>query len=159
VPHIHTSCANRDATKGDALLAGFRAARNIIVMMDAADGSTSPGRNPLFLQAVIAGRMSPKARASFRGAAGADILPRGAREGTTSLCFTFVNLLFQVQYSDLCYGFNAFRPGSLACIDMHSTGFEVEALLTATIPGRQVTSPRCNYGIRAFTASAAPPDP
>jgi hypothetical protein len=41
-----------------------------------------------------------------------------------------VNLLYWVRFSDLCYGYNAFWSYCLACIELDSTGFEVETQLS-----------------------------
>jgi glycosyltransferase involved in cell wall biosynthesis len=114
--------------KGNALLEGFRAARGDILVMIDADGSTDPEEIPLFVQAVLAGADVAKGSRFMTGGGSSDITV-WRKAGNDFLCFV-VNWLFHVQYSDLCYGYNAFRRSCLSYIDMGSTGFEVEALLT-----------------------------
>jgi hypothetical protein len=44
-----------------------------------------------------------------------------------------VNLLFWTQFSDLCYGYNAFWKHCLDAIEIDCDGFEVETLLNLRI--------------------------
>ena len=44
------------------------------------------------------------------------------------------NKLYNVQLTDLCYGFFAFRRNYLDHLDLHSAGFEIEEIILATSP-------------------------
>ena len=67
--------------KGNALRAGFAAARGDIIVMIDADGSTDPREIPVFISTLMAGADFVKARGSCRGA-GRPISPRYASSAT-----------------------------------------------------------------------------
>jgi hypothetical protein len=113
--------------KGDALVAGFAAATSdIIVAMDA-DGSTD-GREILrFVSALTAGADFVKG-SRFASAGRSDDITPLRRYGNRALS-TLVNSLFATQYTDLCYGYNAFWTRHLAALHLDAPGFEIEALM------------------------------
>lgn len=125
--------------KGDALAAGFAAARGeLIVMMDA-DGSNDPAEIPTFVAALRAGADYAKGSRFVVGGGSSDLTPV-RRTGNRILC-GLVNLLYGKRYSDLCYGFNGVRAAYLSQLDVACEGFEVEALLTCQVAraGLEVT--------------------
>jgi glycosyltransferase involved in cell wall biosynthesis len=113
--------------KGDALRVGFAAcAGEIIVTLDA-DGSTDPREIPLFVEALLRGNDFAKGSRCILGGGSHDFSPL-RRLGNYGLR-TLVNLLFWTQFSDLCYGYNAFWKYCLDYIEIDSDGFEVETLV------------------------------
>jgi len=110
--------------KGAALRAGFDAASgDIIVMMDA-DGSMDPAEILSFVHAIEAGYEFVKGSRSVPGG-GSEDLTWLRRFGNRALT-TAVNVLFLVPFSDLCYGFCAFRKDRLDDLALNSRGFEFE---------------------------------
>lgn len=110
--------------KGEALRAGFRAARgDIIIAMDA-DGSMSPHEIPLYLCLFEHGFDFVKGSRFTGGGSSLDITPV-RRLGNRALV-RVANTLFRAGFTDLCYGFFAFRRIFLHDLDLKSSGFEIE---------------------------------
>jgi glycosyltransferase involved in cell wall biosynthesis len=113
--------------KGDALQAGFAAARGeIIVMMDA-DGSTDGGEIPRFVAALITGADFAKG-SRFASGGGTDDITFSRNLGNKILS-GLVNRFFGTRYTDLCYGYNAFWAKHLPKLDLDCDGFEVETVM------------------------------
>ena len=113
--------------KGDALRAGFSACSgDVIVMMDA-DGSTDGAEIERFVAALVDGADYAKG-SRFMDGGGSEDITFLRRVGNRLLC-GLVNVLFGTSYTDLCYGYNAFRRSALAAIMPDCRGFEVETLL------------------------------
>jgi glycosyltransferase involved in cell wall biosynthesis len=113
--------------KGDALRAGFSACSgDVIVMMDA-DGSTDGVEIERFVAALVDGADYAKG-SRFMDGGGSEDITLLRRVGNRLLC-GLVNVLFGTSYTDLCYGYNAFRRSALAAIMPDCRGFEVETLL------------------------------
>ena len=113
--------------KGNALAEGFAASTGeIIVMMDA-DGSHDPHEIPLFVDALMQGADFAKgSRFIHDGGSGDFTWVR--RFGNNSINL-LANACFNVQFTDLCYGYNAFWQRFLPYLDIDSPGFEVETLM------------------------------
>ncbi|HWX44915.1 MAG TPA: glycosyltransferase family 2 protein [Solirubrobacteraceae bacterium] len=117
--------------KGNALLSGFEAATgDILVMMDA-DGSADPQEIPAFVEALLHGADFAKGT-RFRSGGGSSDITRLRLVGNRILSGT-VNLLFKTQYTDLCYGYNAFWRHCLPAMSVDCAGFEVETLINIRI--------------------------
>jgi glycosyltransferase involved in cell wall biosynthesis len=113
--------------KGNALICGFwEATGDIIVMLDA-DGSTDPAEIPRFVAALITGADFAKGTRFVTGGGSSDITTL-RRLGNKALA-SLVNHTWNVNYSDLCYGYNAFWRRYLPEITPYSNGFEVETLM------------------------------
>jgi len=113
--------------KGDAMRAGFAAStQDVIVMLDS-DGSADPVEIPRFVEALAHGHDFAKGSRFIKGGGSSDITFL-RRIGNYTLC-GLVNLLFREKFSDLCYGYNAFRRDCLDRIVLDCTGFEIEAQL------------------------------
>ena len=94
--------------KGNALACGFeRATGDFIVMIDA-DSSTDPSEIPRFVDALRQGADFAKGSRFMPGAGSSDI--SRVRQAGNFWLIRFVNLLYGTRYTDLCYGYNAFRP-------------------------------------------------
>ncbi len=114
--------------KGGALREAFENSclnGDIIVIMDA-DGSMAPEELPLFIDAFETGADVVK---------GSRFLPRGGSEDLTPLrrvgnkiLTSALNLMFLTDYTDLCYGYIAFRKSALDKLSRHLTtrNFEIE---------------------------------
>ncbi|MEL7157165.1 MAG: glycosyltransferase family 2 protein [Actinomycetota bacterium] len=113
--------------KGNALVCGFRAATSDIIVMIDADGSTDAAEIPRYVAALRSGADYAKGSRFVTGGGSSDItLFRSL--GNKVLC-AIVNVMFDCNYSDLCYGYNAFYRRHLADLGINSTGFEVETLM------------------------------
>lgn len=124
--------------KGNALACGFWAATGDVIVMLDADGSTDPMEIPRFVAALLAGADFAKGTRFIAGGGSADIT-RVRRVGNWALA-KLVNGLWGGQYSDLCYGYNAFWRRYLPFITPDCEGFEVETLINirATRAGLQI---------------------
>ncbi|QZY48671.1 glycosyltransferase family 2 protein [Mycolicibacterium austroafricanum] len=122
--------------KGNALACGFRAATGDIIVMIDGDGSTDPAEIPRFVDALLGGADLAKGT-RFRGDGGSDDITSFRRIGNLGLNW-LVNCLFGTEFSDLCYGYNAFWRRNLECLDLPATdltapqwgdGFEIETVI------------------------------
>jgi glycosyltransferase involved in cell wall biosynthesis len=114
--------------KGDALRAGFLATQADIVVMIDADCSMSPQEVPHFLHFLSNGYDFVKG-SRFMAGGGSHDITRLRRWGNRTLV-SVVNVLYEEQLTDLCYGFCAFHRRYLPFLDLTSAGFEVETKLT-----------------------------
>jgi glycosyltransferase involved in cell wall biosynthesis len=113
--------------KGDALQAGFAAAKGeIIVMMDA-DGSTNGKEIPRFVAALLTGADFAKG-SRFASGGGSDDITFSRHLGNKVLS-GLVNGFFATRYTDLCYGYNAFWAKHLSKLDLNCDGFEIETVM------------------------------
>lgn len=113
--------------KGDAFRTGFAAVTgNLVVMLDA-DGSADPAEIPRFVAALEAGADFAKGSRYMEGGGSADIT-RLRSLGNSVLSGT-ANVLHGTEFTDLCYGYNAFWARCLPFISLDVPGFEVETLI------------------------------
>jgi glycosyltransferase involved in cell wall biosynthesis len=131
--------------KGNALACGFEEATGDFIVMLDADGSTDPAEIPLFINALMDGADFAKGSRFLPGAGSSDI--SRLRQYGNYWLNKVVNILYGTQYTDLCYGYNAFRRECLAVIDLDGgkidetdecgmlwgDGFEVETLINVRI--------------------------
>ena len=153
--------------KGNALACGFAAATGDFIVMIDADGSNDPAEIPRFLTALKEGADFAKGSRFLAGGGSSDIsLVR--RVGNFWLN-KMVNLLYGTRYTDLCYGYNAFRRECLDVMRLNATevegcepgeilwgdGFEVETLINVRIAkaGLRVTEVPSFEKVRHFGAS------
>ena len=113
--------------KGDALTAGFTAARGDIIVTLDADGSADPAEVPLFVGALLAGADFSKGSRHLVGGGSAD-LTRLRGLGNMALG-AVTNRLFKTRFTDLCYGYNAFWRDCLPDLSLDCSGFEIETLM------------------------------
>jgi glycosyltransferase involved in cell wall biosynthesis len=131
--------------KGNALACGFAASTGDFIVMLDADGSTDPAEIPRFVNALKHGADFAKGSRFMPGAGSSDI--SRLRQWGNYWLNRLVNLLYGTRYTDLCYGYNAFRRGCLEAIALDPTprpdvdrstmlwgdGFEVETLINVRI--------------------------
>jgi glycosyltransferase involved in cell wall biosynthesis len=115
--------------KGDALRAGFAAATgDVIVIMDA-DGSMDPREINVFVSMIAVGFDLVKGSRLACGGGSHDLTTvRGLGNG--ALC-SLANSMFGTQWTDLCYGFLAFRRDCLPRLALQANGFEIESEILA----------------------------
>jgi glycosyltransferase involved in cell wall biosynthesis len=113
--------------KGNALRRGFYEARGDIIVMLDADGSTLPSEIGRFVRELRDGADFVKGSRFLQGAGTSDMgwLRWAGNAGLTLL----VKMLFGGQYSDLCYGYNAFWKDVLPLLELDATGFEIETMM------------------------------
>jgi hypothetical protein len=152
--------------KGNALACGFVAAScDIIVMIDA-DGSTDPTEIPRYVAALTSGADFAKGSRFIHGG-GSDDITLFRKMGNRGLN-ALVNILFSTEYTDLCYGYNAFwrrcldvmRLPDVGAQDMQwGDGFEIEAMINIRVAasGLQVAEVASYEGDRCFGASNLKP--
>lgn len=123
--------------KGYAIRAGLRKARgNPIVVMDA-DFSHSAFEIPLMLkklkeyEVVCASRL-------MAGGGSSDMTP--LRRLGNKLVSRLINGIWQTKYTDVCYGFRAFRKNIARDLALSSNGFEIETELSIKIKKRGIRS-------------------
>jgi len=131
--------------KGNALACGFEAASGDIIVMLDADGSTDPAEIPRFVTAIKEGADFAKGSRFMPGAGSSDISQ--LRQWGNFWLNKVVNVLYGTRYTDLCYGYNAFRRECLAYFALDGgskegagedtmlwgDGFEVETLINVRI--------------------------
>lgn len=98
---------------------------DVVVMMDA-DGSMSPKEIPLFIEALDSGADLVKG-SRFLWYAHSEDMNLIRRIGNRFF-ISLVNWLCSTNYTDLCYGFAAFRKNAIKKLYPHlkSTNFEIE---------------------------------
>jgi glycosyltransferase involved in cell wall biosynthesis len=129
----------RSSGKGLALQAGFAAATgDIIVMMDA-DGSMHPAEIDRYVAVLASGFDMVKGSRFMAGAGSADIT--WLRRLGNSCLVSLANMLYGTRFTDLCYGYCAFRRQSLDALALTASGFEIESQLIARacVSGLRIT--------------------
>lgn len=110
--------------KGAALRAGFAAARGDVIVMIDADRSMDPQEIKRFLALIEEGYDLVKG-SRFMGDGGTTDMERVRQYGNAALR-GFANTLYRTRFTDLCYGFMAFRREHLDALALRGDGFEIE---------------------------------
>jgi glycosyltransferase involved in cell wall biosynthesis len=118
----------RGRGKGMALRTGFDAATGDYIVMIDADGSMHPAEIEDFVAALSEGYEFVKGSRYLPEAGSTDITR--LRSWGNCCLVTAVNTMFRVPFSDLCYGFVAFRRDVLPLLRLTAHGFEIETELT-----------------------------
>ncbi len=110
--------------KGNALRSGFAAARGDVIVMIDADCSMDPGEITRYISLLDEGFELVKGSRFMEGG-GTDDMELLRRFGNGVLR-GMVNTLYGAQFTDLCYGYSAFRRDCLPRMALVSDGFEIE---------------------------------
>jgi glycosyltransferase involved in cell wall biosynthesis len=110
--------------KGNALREGFINCTGDVVVAIDADGSMDPLEMDRYVELIAMG---------FDYVKGSRMLPGGSSEDLTGIrrignwiFRTLTNLMTGSRYSDLCYGYFAFRRGTIDELELMGDGFEIE---------------------------------
>ena len=115
----------RSPGKGAALREGFASATGDIVVMIDADGSMDPGELDRFVTPLVEGDCDMvKGSRWLTGGGSSDITP--FRRFGNQMLLALVNGAFRSQFTELCYGFMAFKRSCFGCLQLTADGFEIE---------------------------------
>ena len=113
--------------KGSALRHGIHQAKGDIVVTLDADGSMDPEEIPDFVYPLCDG---------YEFSKGSRFIKSGTSAGTEDMethrvfgnrvFVSLTNLLYGTKYTDLAYGYNAFKKNSLETVGLEGDGFEIE---------------------------------
>ena len=110
--------------KGAAMEVGFKnTTGDLLIMMDA-DGSHDPKEIPSLLEPILNGYDVSKGSRMLTGGGSADFTP--FRRFGNSIFVALVNTMFGANYTDLCYGYRAFKKEAIEKLHCRSKGFEIE---------------------------------
>ncbi|NJD51857.1 MAG: glycosyltransferase family 2 protein [Candidatus Methanoperedens sp.] len=110
--------------KGQALKTGFKnASGDIVVIMDA-DGSHDTKELPMLLEPVLDGYDVSHGSRLIQGGGSDDFTP--FRRLGNKMFVSLVNYMYGSEYSDLCYGYRAFKKDAIEKMTCTSKGFEIE---------------------------------
>lgn len=112
--------------KGRALRAGFEAATGDCIVMIDADGSMDPQEIPTYVEML--GRYDFVKGSRYLRGGDSDDFTWLRRTGNRAL-LGLANTLFHAPFTDLCYGFCAFRREHLNALALTADGFEIETQL------------------------------
>jgi glycosyltransferase involved in cell wall biosynthesis len=126
--------------KGNALACAFAVATGEVIVMLDADGSAHPAEIVQFVEALTSGADFAKGT-RFRADGGSSDLTRIRRWGNGVLSW-LVNRLFAADFTDLCYGYNAFWAHCVPFLELPAVqgerpvpgdGFEIETLINIRV--------------------------
>jgi glycosyltransferase involved in cell wall biosynthesis len=111
--------------KGAALREGFASATGDIVVMIDADGSMDPGEIDRYVKPLIDDECDMvKGSRWLAGGGSLDITP--FRRFGNRMLLALVNRLFGSKFTELCYGFMAFKRPCVEHLALTADGFEIE---------------------------------
>jgi glycosyltransferase involved in cell wall biosynthesis len=110
--------------KGQALKTGFEnASGDIVVIMDA-DGSHDIREMSRLLEPVLDGYDASHGSRMLPGGGSDDITP--FRSLGNKIFVSLVNYIYGSQYTDLCYGYRAFKKEAIEKMNCNRLGFDIE---------------------------------
>ena len=110
--------------KGSALRKGMEVVSGEIVIMMDADCSHVTSEIPLLICGINSGYDICMGSRFIQGGGSEDITP--IRRWGNKILVMLVNLLWHMNYSDLCYGYRAFRREIIPQLKLESDGFGIE---------------------------------
>jgi len=114
-----------DIGKGSALRKGVEAASGDIVITMDADYSHKSSEIGLLIEGIKGGFDICMGSRFIQGG-GTEDMPWYRRLGNKFFVF-LVNLIWRMNYSDLCYGYRSFRKNCIKKLNLKSEGFGIEA--------------------------------
>jgi glycosyltransferase involved in cell wall biosynthesis len=118
----------RGCGKGAAMRTGFEEAVGDYVVVLDADGSMDPGEIDYYVSALDNGYDLVKGSRQLPGSGSMDLTPL-RRWGNNVLVAT-VNMTWGSEFTDLCYGYLAFKRDRLDDLALTGRGFEIETEIT-----------------------------
>jgi len=110
--------------KGSALIKGMEASKGDIVVTIDADVSHNPVELGLLIEGIRAGYDIVMGSRFIQGG-GTEDMPWYRKLGNKFFVF-LVNLIWKYNYSDLCYGYRAFKKNVWKKLNLKSKGFGIE---------------------------------
>lgn len=110
--------------KGAAMRAGMAAARGEFVVLLDADGSMDPVEIDRYVEQLALGYELVKGSRKLEGGGSSDLTP--LRDFGNARLLDLANLLFQTDFTELCYGFVGLRRSAIAALALDADGFEIE---------------------------------
>jgi glycosyltransferase involved in cell wall biosynthesis len=114
----------RGCGKGAAMRTGFEAAVGDYVVVLDADGSMDPGEIDYYVAALDEGYDLVKGSRQLPGSGSLDLTP--VRRWGNHVLVATVNMTWGSEFTDLCYGYLAFRRNRLDELALTGRGFEIE---------------------------------
>jgi glycosyltransferase involved in cell wall biosynthesis len=114
----------RGCGKGAAMRTGFEDAYGDYVVVLDADGSMDPEEIDYYVTALDSGYDLVKGSRALPGSGSLDLTP--LRRWGNHVLVTAVNLTWGSEFTDLCYGYLAFRRDRLDDLALTGRGFEIE---------------------------------
>jgi len=110
--------------KGQALRQGLKHATGDLVVTLDADGSMDPKEIARFVTPLLEGYDVAKGSRFLHGGGTSDM--EGYRKLANRFFTLLTNLLYGTRYTDLAYGYNAFKREALEKMQLVGNGFEIE---------------------------------
>jgi len=110
--------------KGVAIKKGVRSAKGSIVVLIDADLSNHEKEILLFAKKIDEGNDIVRGSRFIRGG-GSEDFSWSHKQGNF-LLLAIVNMLWRTDYTDLCYGYMAFKKAKFLTLDLQSEGFEID---------------------------------
>ena len=110
--------------KGDAMRVGGMAARGSIIVMIDADGSMDPAEIERYVEPLAQEYDFVKGSRFLPGAGTSDMTT--LRKAGHAVLLALANFMYGSKWTDLCYGFCAFRKSALEELALDADGFEIE---------------------------------
>jgi glycosyltransferase involved in cell wall biosynthesis len=114
----------RGCGKGAAMRTGFEEAVGDYVVVLDADGSMDPGEIDYYVSVLDNGYDLVKGSRQLPGSGSMDLTP--VRRWGNSVLVATVNMAWGSEFTDLCYGYLAFRRDLLDELALTGRGFEIE---------------------------------
>ena len=116
--------SQRGCGKGAAMRTGFEDAIGDYVVVLDADGSMDPAEIDYYVSTLEDGYDLVKGSRELPGGGSMDLTP--VRRWGNRALVGMVNLVWGSEFTDLCYGFMAFRRNRLGDLALTARGFEIE---------------------------------
>lgn len=140
--HYKAKVIYEDIGKGHALRLGMKEAKGEIIITMDADYSNRINELNLLIEAIKAG-YDIAMGSRFATGGGSSDMPWLRRFGN-KMFVMLVNLFWHTNYSDLCYGYRAFRKEIIPRLQLESDGFGIEteiSIRAAKIKARVIEIP------------------
>ena len=143
----------RGCGKGSAMRTGFEDARGDYVVVLDADGSMDPEEIDYYVSTLDDGYDLVKGSRELPGSGSMDLTP--LRRWGNHVLVTTVNMTWGSEFTDLCYGYLAFKRARLDDLALTGRGFECETEITIYAMTLVCASPRSRPS--SCAVSTAPP--